>query len=297
MINKIIKIARNFYLYQEDRFPIIILTFSLLPAILSSGAITSSHLTIFRVVLVLLASIAYLLHIRIIDEYRDFSHDNMHHITRPVQAGVISKGELFYVDILAVSILLAVAVTAGLFSFIISIIMLGYSYFAGKEFFIGEKLRNHFFIYNSVNLIQMFLMQVFVYTVFTNSLLLNNLILAHFLFTSVGTIIFEFVRKLKIPGDDGSGRDTYTWYLGFSKSIIVHQALLVLDTALFFWIITIISSNNILLYFGLTLTILTSFSTLIHRIKKTHKTDQLMQLSFLLLYMIFNVSIYFLAIN
>ncbi len=245
----------------------------------------------------LVASIAYLLHIRIIDEHRDFDHDNVHHATRPVQAGTISKEELHHIDISAVALLVLIAASAGSQAFATAVVMLSYSYLAGKEFFVGEKIRRYFFSYNAANLIQMFLMQIFVYTIFANPFPFNTLILAHFIFTSVGTVIFEFVRKLKIPGDDGSGRDTYTWYLGFYKAIAIYQVLLVSDTLLFIWIATLLLPHTaVLLSFALGLAMLASLSTLIHTRKKTHQTDQLMQLSFLLLYGIFNLAIYFLKI-
>ncbi len=257
----------------------------------------SAHPGIFQMGSALVASIAYLLHIRIIDEYRDFGHDNVHHVTRPVQTGIISKEELHYIDILAVAILIIIAASAGPLAFATAVIMLAYSYLAGKEFFIGEKIRRYFFSYNAVNLVQMFLMQIFVYTIFANPFPFNTLILAHFIFTSVGTAIFEFVRKLKRPGDDGSGRDTYTWYLGFNRAIAIYQVFLVSNTLLFVWIATLLSPHTaVLLSFALGLAVLASLSTLIHTVKKTRQTDQLMQLSFLLLYGVFNIAIYFLKI-
>ncbi len=298
MIKRALKISSRFYSYQKDRFPMVVLAISLFPAILSSGAIMSYGPTFTQMGYALVASIVYLLHIRIIDEHRDFGHDNVHHITRPIQAGLITKDELCYVDILAVSIFIVIAISIGTLALMVAIIMLGYSYLAGREFFIGERIRKHFFTYNAVNLVQMLLMQVFVYIVFANSFTFDKLIIFHFLFTSIGTVIFEFVRKLKIPGDDGSGKDTYTWYLGFDKSIYIYLALLLLNATLFFLVVTIISAHTIiLLFFTLGLVILIIPSILIHKKKRTHLTDQIMQLSFLLLYGFFNIAIYFFKIN
>jgi len=298
MIKITLQISKKFYNYQKERFPLIILTISLFPAILSSSAVITPHASFLTIGLALIASIAYLLHIRIIDEYRDFTHDNIHHTTRPVQTGLISKKELRIIDVWAVSILIFIAANAGLVAFIAVIIMLVYSYLAGKEFFISEKIRRYFFIHNAVNLAQMLMMQVFVYLVFANTFPLNKLTVLHFLFTSVGTLVFEFVRKIKIPGEDGSGKDTYSWYLGFDKALIVYQVLLFLNTFLFFSIGTLISPHTSALFlFAIGLVTLVSLSTLIHKVKKTKETDQLMQLALLLLYGIFNITIYFLILN
>jgi len=298
MIKKTLTIAKKFNSYQQERFPIIVLALSLFPAVLSSGVVISTNTTIVQGAIALIASLAYLLHIRIIDEHRDFGHDNQHHVTRPIQAGVISKRELQYIDIATIFILILIATSAGSWALVIMPIMLAYSYLAGKEFFIGDDIRRHFFIYNGINLVQMLLIQLFVYTVFANPFPFTILVWAHFLFTTVGTIIFEFVRKLKRPGDDGTGKDTYTWYLGFNNSIGIYSVLFLLNTALFFWIATLISPHVVtMLILSLALVATSYFTVFVHWIKKTHQTDQLMQLSFLLLYGTFNVVIYFLAIN
>lgn len=298
MIKKTLTLSKKFHSYQRERFPIIVLTLSLFPAVLSSGVIVSANPTILQGFLALFASVAYLLHIRIIDENRDFGHDNQHHITRPVQSGIISKQELKYIDFVAVFLLITIAAVAGVWALVMVIIMLVYSYLAGKEFFMGEGIRRHFFIYNGINLVQMLLMQLFVYTVFAKPFPFNTLILTHFIFTTVGTVVFEFLRKLKRPGDDGTGKDTYTWYLGFHNSLLIYSLLLSINTILFFLIATLITPHTIYaLIFSVALVTTAYFAVLLHWVKKTRETDQLMQLSFLLVYGIFNITIYFLTIN
>jgi 4-hydroxybenzoate polyprenyltransferase len=294
IIRQIQNTATSFYIYQRGRFPLVILSLSLIPVTLSSGVVASGHPKLLQMVAALIASVAYLLLIRIIDEHRDFSHDNLHHNTRPVQVGVISKKELHYIGLGTVFVLIIIAASVGTSALTVVVVMLGYSYLAGKEFFIGEKFRRHFFTYNAINLVQMLLMQIFVYTIFANPFYFNKLILAHFLFTSVGTVIFEFVRKLKIPGQDGSGKDTYTWYLGFNVALAIYEILLISEITLFLWLASLISplgTGILLLVLGLA--VLASTANLVHKIKKTHQTDQLMQLAFLLLYGILNLAIYF----
>jgi len=278
-------IAKRFYSYQKERFPMIILALSLFPAILSSGAVVASHPNILKALLAVAASIAYLLHIRIIDEHRDF---------RPVQTGLISKKELGKIDILTIITLLGVALFSSVYATGVAVFMLFYSYLAGKEFFIGEKVRQYFFFYNAINLVQMLLMQIFVYLIFTNNLSLNALLIAHFLFTTVGTIIFEFVRKVKIPGDDGTGKDTYTWHLGFGNSIVVYVILALTNVFLFLRVVNLISDQHFTwsIFSGL-LGIILILQAVIHWVKKKRHTDQLLQLSFLLSYGILNLIIYF----
>lgn len=249
----------------------------------------------FRIAVALIAAISYLLHIRVIDECRDFEHDNRHHSTRPIQSGTISRKELRKLDGLAVATFAAIAAFLGAYSMALGLIMLGYSYFAGKEFFFGEKIRQHFFIYNGTNIVQMFLMQLFIYIIFAGSIPLTALVATHFVFTSVGTVISEFVRKIKTPGNDGTGKDTYTWYVGFNKAIMVYISLLLLNGSLFFMITTLLTPNTVIwMFFAAGAAIVAILFALAHLVKRSYLTDKLMQLFFLIMYGAFNVAIYFL---
>jgi len=123
MITTINSLSKRFYFYQKLRFPVIVLSLSLLPAILSSGTIVTANPPLFQVAGVLISSILYLLHIRVIDEYRDFSHDNIRHNLRPIQTGHISIKELQIIDIYAMVIFLAIAIFAGSYSFLVGVFM------------------------------------------------------------------------------------------------------------------------------------------------------------------------------
>ena len=269
-----------------------------MPAIFSSGAVISLRTSSIQIIAALAAAILYIFHIRAIDEHRDFEHDNAYHSNRPIQTGVISREELKIMDIFANIIFIGIVISFGKYSALTGLVMLTYSYIAGKEFFVGEKVRKHYFFYNSINLVQMLLMQILIYTIFTKTISLSPLIATHFAFTSIGTIIFEFVRKLKIPGDDGIGKDTYTWFMGFNKAMFTYVLLLCLDGFLFFKIASLLSVhklNIILLASGLTLASV-AFACL-NWIKKSHITDQLMQLFFLITYGMLNIAIYYIKFH
>lgn len=291
-----LKFSKKFYRYQKERFPIIALGVSLFPAILSSGVIVSSNPSIFKAILAVIASLAYLLHIRVIDEHRDFHHDNLHHPSRPIQVGLISKDELKRIDFCAIMVLLIIGAYSGIHTTFLAVIMLIYSYLAGKEFFFGEKIRRYFFTYNAVNIIQMLLMQIFVYLTFTQTLTLTALLIAHFLFTTVGTITFEFVRKVKIPGEDGTGKDTYTWHLGFGNSLIIYWLLSTLNIFLFLRVAFSISSRLFpWLIVCVFLGTIIALSSIIHWSKREKLTDTLLQFSFLFTYSILNLIICFIG--
>ena len=288
----------KFYNYQKVRFPIVILSLSLLPAILSSIAVVEANPSIIKILIAFIALLIYLLHIRIIDEQRDFEHDNTHHKQRPLQTGKISLHELRAIDRYSTIIFFFLSIYIGFYAGIIALIMLTFSYLAGNEFFIKEKIRPHFFIYNAINTLQTLIMQLFIYAFFVSHIPLTHLVVFHFLFTGIGTVIFELVRKIKIPGKDGTGKDTYSSHLGFNNSIFIYLILVAFNAFLFYLINSQLpSQSNYWFLFSISMFSSVLLFGMLHLVKRTIRTEQLMQLSFIILYGIFNLIIYLNSFN
>lgn len=118
----------------------------------------------------------------------------------------------------------------------------------------------------------------------------------HFLFTATGTIIFDFLRKVKSPGQDGTGQDTYTWFLGLGNALLVYAAFATVNITLFVKIMTVIQTTpSYWIPIAISLVVGTFGMLLVHQSRKEEKTNQLMQLSFMVMYGSFNILI-FLAI-
>jgi len=283
----------NFYSYQKKRFPVIVLGLSFLPAILSSGAVVIGSVNIEFLTLSLIISLAYLLHVRIIDEFRDYEHDLEHHKDRPLSVGDITLNDLRIVDWMAVIALVLTALYSGLQALLLVVVMLGYSFLARNEFFLGLKFRKHFYLYNAVNLVQMLLLQVLVYTLASDTFAFTAVVLIHFLFTATGTIIFEFLRKVKSPGNDGTGQDTYTWFLGLTNALLVYVVFAIVNILFFVKIIFLIPNvPAYLLPTSIVLVVGTFGTLLLNKLRKEEKTNQLMQLSFMIMYGGFNILIF-----
>lgn len=289
-----ISFFKRLYVYQRERFPVVILSISLLPAILSSGAVVGGVVSVTFVIWALVVSVMYLLHIRIADEYRDFVHDSIHHTDRPLQRGLITLDELRYVDWCVLGVFGSVAVWLGGGFMWWGGIMIAYSWFARYEFFLGQKLRQHFFLYNAVNLLQMLLLQVGIYLIAGAQMSAVPLLLGlHFLFTTIGTIVFEFLRKVTPPGHDGTGADTYTWFVGFSWSLMVYALFAVLQMGVFLLIGTHLAVLS-LVYVGWLIVVavpmLVSLGIAYRR--PTERVTQLLQLVYMVMYAGCNILIF-----
>lgn len=286
-------LIHKLHTYQKERFPLLALAASFVPAILSSAAVLGAlPLPVPQALLALLAAIAYLFHIRVIDEHRDFEHDNVHHPERPVQRGAISKKELARADFVAVAALLAVAASLGAFALLLALLMLLYTHIAGKEFYMGERIRRRFFLYNAVNVGQMLLLQIFIYACLAGAAAPTMLLALHFIATSVGTVTYEFMRKIKLPHEEGSGKDTYTWHLGLRNALIAFAGLLGLLGALYAFLAYRMSGG---LSFPLAIAALAAAALItvaLHERRKHRHTGTLMQASAALAYGCFNILIY-----
>ncbi|MEK7658636.1 MAG: hypothetical protein AAB352_02105 [Patescibacteria group bacterium] len=286
----------SLYVYQKQRFPVVFLILATFPVILSSSVVVAqNNLKFLQMLLILIASVGYLFHIRVVDDYRDFRHDSLYHGDRPVQKGTISLAVLRKIDFAMVLAFLSIAVFSNIYGFGIAIFMLIYTFFAEREFFIRERIRRHFFIYNAINLLQMTFLQIFVYNFFFKSFYLSATIFTHFLFITTGTLMFDFLRKLKTPHTESTGKDTYTWYLGFRNSIVVYLFFIFLLTLLFLSLaIEIPLKLGIWLFIALFFIVVIFLSAYFHWIKKSEITDKLLQANSLFLYGLFNLLIYFL---
>jgi 4-hydroxybenzoate polyprenyltransferase len=284
-------LARNFWHYQSKRFPVILLALVLLPAVLSSGAVVLSSAPPGFVLLALVASVAFMLHLRILDDFRDSAHDGRHHPERPLVAGAISRRELAVIDRIAVLALVGSSLLANLQAAAIAVFMLGFAFLAGRDFFAGDRLRRHFFAYNALNMVHMGFLQVLVYHLASGDVRATPLVVLHFLFTATGSVIVEVLRKVKPPGEDGTGRDTYTWHLGFPGALQVYTALLGLNVLFFLALargLSVAHGSAIAAAAG-ALALLSIFHNCRRR---TRLSNQLMQLGFLLAYGGLNIALY-----
>jgi len=142
----------------------------------------------------------------------------------------------------------------------------------------------------------MLLLQILVYIIANPSFSFTALVTVHFLFTATGTIIFEFLRKVKSPGQDGTGKDTYTWFLGLDNALLVYATFATLNVLLF--VKTMLLIHDTMTYWipvAIALAVGTFGTLLVHNVRKKEKTNQLMQLSFMVMYGSFNVLIFLAA--
>lgn len=286
-------VLKRFYIYQNERFPIAILTFTTLAVVLSSAAILSYRIEIHQFVLNFFACLAFLYHIRVIDEHRDYDHDVKYHPDRPVQRGLITLRELFYFNIPGLILFIFTSVFYGYTTIVYGGALIVFSFLAWKDFLIGNWLRKRFYLYNAVNMLQMVLVQMFIYCVFTQSFNVTKVMWIHLVFVIFNTIIMEFVRKIKTSSDESEGKDTYSWYLGYKRSLYIFYVFSIINFLVFIWMLYTIAPD-ILLYALIAsgLLLFLTISVYAHLIKKKKASENILLLSTVVNYVGLNLLIY-----
>jgi hypothetical protein len=284
----------RFYKYQDERFPVKVLFFTTWAVVLSSAAILGYHTSFFQMLMAFTACLFFLYHIRVIDEHRDFEHDEAYHKDRPVQRGLIKISELFWVDVFALIVFVTICIWYGVPAIVYGSALLIFSFFAWKDFFGGPRLKKKFYLYNAINMFQMVLLQLLIYAILTLNFKVNSVMWIHLLFVIWNTLIMEVVRKIKTAETESSGKDTYSYHMGFRQSLRVFYLFSLANYFTFNWMLFALQPQlNFYYLWAFLLFALLTFSVIWHRKKQAEKTEGLLFLSTIINYVGLNLLIYF----
>ena len=108
------------------------------------------------------------------------------------------------------------------------------------------------------------------------------------------TIILEFIRKIKTDKEESKGKDTYSWHLGYKKSLYIFYAFNILNVITFIWML-----HSLSLDFGwygvITLTLfgILSNGLFSHLKNKNKKSELFLMVATISNYICLNLLVYF----
>ena len=203
--------------------------------------------------------------VRVLDEIKDFNFDSEHHKDRPVQRGLITLKELFTINFILLVILFFISIYSSMLAFTFLMAALVYSMVAGFDFFMGRKIRDHFFIYNVLCLLQLLLFQVHIYLILVPTLnFYDPLLYIHFFFVLANSSVIEVGRKMKVKKNESTGRDTYSSRMGKKKATGLFLAIIILSFLLFVYIFLLISPISYLFLLALLFLVLEISSLILY---------------------------------
>ena len=227
--------------YFKERFPLIsLLVFSFLTIAGLSNKIQIQHHFI-QIALLSIVYTSFLLHLRILDEFKDFEYDSRYHPDRPIQRGAIPLKTIKYIGIANFFVLMIISIMASkpaLLALIVCVIL--YSLLMFKEFFIKDFYKKSPSLYLISHQIVFIPLYLFLYSSIESSFWLPESIEQYSLliYTFIPMILVEIGRKMKYRLDKHGNKtdDTYLVVWGEKTTIGVFSALVILSGLLSFLI-------------------------------------------------------------
>ncbi len=234
--NEFSKISENnanifvrFYLYQKERFPvllhgILIASFSFSAIAYSCICTQKKHFVSLNTYFmgVFMAMSLFLL-LRISDEHKDNDDDILFRKSLPVPRGLVSLAELFYlgVGIIFLQIILQILFFPKMLY--LYVFVMGYLYLMGKEFFVKNWLKKNQFFYVISHIAIIPIVDIYV-SGLDWFLDIKNMPFGLFFFFLVSYfngLVLEIGRKIRIPSQEAEGVLTYSAMLGMKNAIFL----------------------------------------------------------------------------
>jgi len=217
---------KRLFIYQKERFPL--LGHGLLVAAFSFSAISYSRicrgaegfvsLKTFLVGAFTTVSLFFL--VRVFDEFKDKEEDALYRKYLPVPRGLMSLKELRVLGIITVALQLILNLVFFPKMLFIYFVIIGYLCLMGKEFFISVWLKKHQFWYVTSHMFIIPLVDIYASGL---DWLLNDVkapagLIFFFAVSYMNGIVLEIGRKIKPPGKEEDGVNSYTKMLGVNNA-------------------------------------------------------------------------------
>jgi hypothetical protein len=172
---------------------------------------------------------AYFLMLRVFDEHKDFARDSVNFPDRVLQRGLVTLGHLKVVGACAIAVQLGVSLLedhgAGRVTLWWALLM-AWSLLMAKEFFAGAWLERRLVLYAFSHQLAMPLLMLWVAQMGAGDRGLPADV-AWLCVCGIGfAFALEVARKVRAPGDEREGVDSYTRSLGLRGAPVAVQALL-----------------------------------------------------------------------
>ncbi len=215
------------WVYQRERFPIfahgpLVLAFSLSALCFSSLLRGAGQFPAWPVAAVaFLSSLFSFLHLRLADEFKDFEEDSRYRPYRPVPRGLVSLRELGV--LWAVTGILQLGLAASLSLRLIPLLLVTWLYLGlmSKEFFCRDWLKAHPFTYMWTHMFIMPLVDFYATACDWESTsgYPPSGLLWFVLVSFLNGFIIEIGRKIRAPGDEETGVETYSVIWGRKRAV------------------------------------------------------------------------------
>lgn len=238
MISTSAPVAVRIWAYLLERFPPV--AYSLLVGLFSASAVALAARqtsTTAGLDLALRAGVVVLLvflHLRLMDEHKDHEADALAYPERCLSRGVVTLPLLFKLGVVVVMLEAALALTLPGTAALAWLVCLGFTILMRFEFGVGEWLNRHLLVYAITHNPVVALLAFFLWTVAGGA---HDLLMWLYIgIVSVGSLAFEIGRKIRLPGEEVPGVESYSSVLGKRRADLLLVSLRLLVGLLLLWL-------------------------------------------------------------
>lgn len=248
-----VKIFRQ---YLKERFPVFGILLYCASSFYSSlyfGKVFGEEkdVTLVSTILGLIVIFLSLLHLRILDEFKDYEKDRVAYPERLLSRGTITLGDLKKILYVIIFIEFWISVYLGTYQIIIWVLIIAYSLLLMLEPFAPQNLTkkvNFYLVLHELILPLYLLYGIFLQIERLENVVKNYGILIIYLMASMfSTIAFEIGRKTWSRKDEKDCADSYTKIWGAKKTVVINQVYATLSTSMFIYIYVSINANVVYL--------------------------------------------------
>jgi len=222
--------TNKWILYLKERFPAIpLFVFTLLVSISAEKYI--SNIISFKSLISGLIFLSFFLHLRLLDEFKDFEFDSNFHKDRPIQTGLIKLTDIK--TLLFTNLLLMIFVSILTKYPLLFALSLAYTLLMFKDFFVKNFFTKSPILYLISHEIVFLLMYLYLFTFLSGKIYLsanlNEFLL--FAYLLIPVIIIEIGRKMNHRYDHIGNKttDTYSHIWGDFNTITVFFSLVAIN--------------------------------------------------------------------
>jgi len=238
---------KNLYAYSKERFPFINM---MLFVILFFTVVSVAQYSIgdwvkigWKEVAGAVAVISFFFRLRVFDEIKDYAIDSINHPHRILQSGKIELKHLIWLSAVSTSAEIAWCVIVGNQVLLCWSIAFGYSLLMRYEFFASAFLKKRLVMYAISHMLIMPLIITWIWSAYASiSLHLGLFLLA--LLSLLSGFSFEIARKIHSGDGERETVDSYSKTMGYTISILVVLLLVLVGTAVQFFLLYRIDATS-----------------------------------------------------
>jgi hypothetical protein len=225
------KLSSGYLEYFKERFPFIPLYIYCTLTIVGVSTGFDRNADILTILILGLIYVSFLLHIRVLDEFKDFVYDSKHHPERPVQKGSVKLSGLKIIGFLNLAFMISAAFMLFGSAAVFLIAALAYTFLMFNEFFISDFYERYLVLYMIAHEMVFIPLFLFFFSTYNGKLwfFTNFSGAALFIYLIIPIIVIEIGRKIKHRKDESGKKthDTYAFRWGQKRTVYVFSALII----------------------------------------------------------------------